>query len=575
MHNTDNLIEPITYYPYGTSGFRFDENIMQHIAYDIGRALGVLLIKGINKKLGVMITASHNIYTDNGVKIIDESGYMIQSLDEQMLEELVNHKKDFTTEIDSLTNEHNLLKCNVILIIGNDTRRSCDNIKSLIITGASEVLQGLIKFSIVDQGLCTTPEFHFIVPQYTHNNINVNNRYITQIKDIIYEHKINLSNIVIDCANGVGSNTFKKIFDDEDLDFLTIHAYPTLINTSISDKEKLNNMCGSDYITNSYNAHHSNLLKEHNNQSTYNDNYDNSDNDDMLFRENMLHVSLDGDADRLIFYSYDKTYFRLMTGDHISILILKYIINVFTQIVIETEEYIHDNCHRIIPITSKQYMNNFVKNPVTITVVHTGYSNGGFMKTVDDMIFDFEQCLIKYDYPNIVKIDRIVTPTGVKNLIDVAKNYNVGIYFEQNGHGSVLINDDRDIIDLKVLKALFNQLIGDAVMNLIGVSYLLKKTKTSIVQFKNLFKDRESELIKIHVKNKNIYKTNHDQSQLLEPVETVNAIGRIMNHNAFKGCRAFVRPSGTEDVLRLYVENDPDNNANLEGLITLLKRVLI
>ena len=42
----------------------------------------------------------------------------------------------------------------------------------------------------------------------------------------------------------------------------------------------------------------------------------------------------------------------------------------------------------------------------------------------------------------------------------------------------------------------------------------------------------------------------------------------------FIGCRAFVRPSGTEDILRLYVENNSLNNADLGELSMLLMDIL-
>jgi hypothetical protein len=36
-------------------------------------------------------------------------------------------------------------------------------------------------------------------------------------------------------------------------------------------------------------------------------------------------------------------------------------------------------------------------------------------------------------------INSIIAPTGVKNTHHLAKHFDIGIYFEANGHGAVLI----------------------------------------------------------------------------------------------------------------------------------------
>ena len=574
-NNNNNSKNLHTHYPYGTSGFRFNEDIMSHIAYDIGRAIAVLLLKHKNN-LGIMITASHNIYSDNGVKIIDSFGNMIGTSDEELLEDLVNHKKDIDQEIELNVDFNNDRK--VIILLGNDTRRSCDIIKIKIISGISDVLYRKIFLQIIDIGLVTTPELHYLMPLYA-DYINSNtletvikksdDRYITNIRDIIYYNKINLSNMVIDCANGVGSSTLKKIFDNSDIDFFTIPPTPTLINTSIISKDEqklLNNMCGSDYIINSFKEHHDNLL---------NMRYMESVSNSMKFRKNVLTASCDGDADRVIFYSYDKRNFNVMSGDHLSMLVLKYVIDTIKNLVSLTDEFRYDVCSYHHNQTNKQYMEIFTKNPIRIAIVHTGYSNGGFIRKVDEEILDMKLFMSNFEWSNMVEINRIVTPTGVKNLINEAKKYDIGIYFEQNGHGSVIINDDKNINDFKILKTLFNQIIGDAIMNIVAVSYLLKSTKTSIAQFKNLFKEREFMIVKVHVKDKNIYKTSYEQTELLEPVDIANSITNIMSLDEYISCRVFVRPSGTEDIVRLYVENNSSNSANLKELAKLIEDVLI
>lgn len=106
-----------------------------------------------------------------------------------------------------------------------------------------------------------------------------------------------------------------------------------------------------------------------------------------------------------------------------------------------------------------------------------------------------------------------------------------------------------------------------------GVVYILQKSQVSIMQFSNLYRERDSLLLKINVKDKNVYKTTYDQTILLEPIEIANGIDDIMK--LCEGCRSFVRPSGTEEIVRLYVENNNKNDVNLETLAFDIRSILI
>jgi phosphoacetylglucosamine mutase len=63
---------------------------------------------------------------------------------------------------------------------------------------------------------------------------------------------------------------------------------------------------------------------------------------------------------------------------------------------------------------------------VKIGVVTTPYSNGSFM--------DFVK--------NTLGFELILTKTGVKHLHPVAKKFDIGIYFEANGHGTVMYSQN-------------------------------------------------------------------------------------------------------------------------------------
>lgn len=58
-------------------------------------------------------------------------------------------------------------------------------------------------------------------------------------------------------------------------------------------------------------------------------------------------------------------------------------------------------------------------------VVQTAYANGAAT-----------------DYLKQLGLEVVFTPTGVKYLHEQAAQYDIGIYFEANGHGTILFSDD-------------------------------------------------------------------------------------------------------------------------------------
>ena len=61
-------------------------------------------------------------------------------------------------------------------------------------------------------------------------------------------------------------------------------------------------------------------------------------------------------------------------------------------------------------------------------------------------------------------------------------------------------------------------------------------------------------MFKIKVADRSMFKTVWDESRLKDPIELQHFIDLVLQE--CPGSRAFVRPSGTEDVLRLYVEGE-------------------
>ncbi|KAK5029815.1 Phosphoacetylglucosamine Mutase [Exophiala sideris] len=65
-------------YEYGTAGFRMKANAgLDHVIYTVGLTAAARSKKR-NATIGIMITASHNPAEDNGVKLVDPMGDMLE-----------------------------------------------------------------------------------------------------------------------------------------------------------------------------------------------------------------------------------------------------------------------------------------------------------------------------------------------------------------------------------------------------------------------------------------------------------------------------------------------------------------
>ena len=435
---------------YGTAGFRYQAQVIIGIAYNIGQTCSVLSHQQ-QKPIGIMITASHNPYTDNGVKLMYYDGTMLSPEDELFMVESVQKKIVYKSLVRKST-----------IIIGMDTRESSEEIKKLIIRGIRNADQ---ESTIVELGLVTTPELHHETYRYSHPRTPPYlNAYFSQLSDLEYPH------VVVDCANGVGSLRMRDIVDKHKLqNNIVLH------HTDITQANALNHKCGSDFVVSQ-------------GDSTF------------CMMDHVLHASLDGDADRIVCYYCENDMFRLLDGDYISALFAYY----------------------------------FYKRVNTlglrVGVVHTGYANSRFLSFIHSLGFE-TRC----------------TATGVKHLHRAAEEYDIGIYFESNGHGTVLLKEtyiDQD------LSAFINPLIGDGVADVFAICYVLQELDISPKQWYGLFEKLPARTYKMVVKNKDIFKTNQDQSRLISPTDLQPKLDEIMK----SGCRVFLRPSGTEDIVRMHIE---------------------
>lgn len=442
---------------YGTAGFRGEASTLHEIMKRCGMLMGA---RGING--GIMITASHNVYTDNGVKLIDANGEMIDDLWEQRVTALVNAgDKELSYIINSIKKKNE-----TIVYIGYDTRASSLDLCNTCIEGVVSV-----GGTPVVVGHMTTPQFQYCV---LNKGEDVYTQNLLESFSMIYKKKNTVVNI--DCANGVGTFPLQRMMPKLKEMGVDIVLYNTGDGT-------LNHECGSDYIEKT-GKFPSNMQE---------------------IEEGSLCFSIDGDADRVICFTKKNGKLLVLNGDRISALMGKF----------------------------------FGKSNVGI--VQTAFSNGASAKYLQGRGY-------KVEYAK----------TGVKHLHRKAKNYDIGVYFEPNGHGSVLFNSENHFWN--PYKLLLSQVTGDAIGNILMILHILSSSY-GFEEWIQMYDDFPSFQTNISTKNKhNVVISEVDETVCLKPEGLQEFIN---NECLLKNGRAFVRPSGTEDVVRIYAEAPTVDGARL------------
>jgi phosphoacetylglucosamine mutase len=159
-------------------------------------------------------------------------------------------------------------------------------------------------------------------------------------------------------------------------------------------------------------------------------------------------------------------------------------------------------------------------------------------------------------------------PTGVKHLHHAAESYDVGVYFEANGHGTVLFSpatlstlanynpstEDQKtaLLHLRNLVDVINQTVGDAISDLLLVEAVLAHKSYTAAQWDALYADLPNRLVKVVVADRGAFTTTDAERRLVTPKGLQGKIDALVG--SYPDGRSFVRPSGTEDVVRVYAE---------------------
>ncbi|KAK0055316.1 phosphoacetylglucosamine mutase [Biomphalaria pfeifferi] len=502
-----NLKEEVT---YGTAGFRMRADSLDHIVYRMG-LLSVMFSKFRSGVTGLMITASHNPEEDNGVKLIDLMGEMMPIAWEKYATSLANVSDDKLVDV---LQEIAKLECIDVtkpatVSIGRDTRASSLSLSEAAVDGI-EAMKGKCS----DFGLLTTPQLHYIVccqntggqygePTEEGYYKKLSAAFLTLNKN---RKVINyVPELYLDLANGVGAPKLQQ---------LCAYLGDVLnINVCNNGSGKLNYQCGADFV------------KVSQMQPV-----------GLNLEPGMRCASFDGDGDRLVYYYKTcEGKFALLDGDKIATLFAA-------------------------------YLNDLLKSSqlkLNMGLVQTAYANGSSTNYIND----------------VMKIPVACVPTGVKYLHHKAQDFDIGVYFEANGHGTVLFSrtaqklirnqaSDNSLdevtrdaaVRLATIMDLINQTVGDAISDMLVVETILASKDWTCEDWDSAYTDLPSRQIKIKVENRLLVETTDAERRTTKPAGLQEAIDEVVA--GYKHGRAFARPSGTEDVVRVYAEADTQANAD-------------
>jgi phosphoacetylglucosamine mutase len=492
---------------YGTAGYRAEAHLLHSTMFRCGILMAIrALVQKETKVTGICLTASHNPAPDNGIKMVEPTGEMLQQRFEPIADEFANADSDEDLArlvLEFMAKEGVAADATGTVLIAHDTRPSGPELAEAAAAGVR-----CVGAEPQFLGLLTTPQLHWAVMRTNQKLPSGEADYYSVLSSAFVELAGKADPpmpLYVDCANGVGGPKIGA---------LAPHLEAAGLNLKLLNigEGVLNGGCGSDFVQN--------------NRTTPESFED--------IPAGARCCAVDGDADRLVYFSPLESYDNggdkakkviLLDGDKIAALAAGLIKDLVAQ----------------LPGDLKSS---------SVGVVQTAYANGASTKFLKES----------------VECDVAVTPTGVKFLHEAAHAFDAGIYFEANGHGTVLFKssflkalatvagENSAATELLALNSVINAAVGDAVSGILIVEAALRRKKWSLEQWAGLYADLPSCQMKVKVADRSVISTTDAERRVAEPKALQDKIDELVA--GVPGGRSFVRPSGTEDVVRVYAEAD-------------------
>jgi phosphoacetylglucosamine mutase len=244
--------KPATFSPsYGTAGFRCEASLLDSTVLRCGLLIAARAL-GAGAACGVMITASHNVDSDNGVKLVDPSGEMLEPDWEGLATTLAQAPSDAAVAdaLAAVLAAHPPAAAPAVteagkpigprVIIGIDTRDSGPRLQAAAAAGAAA-----LGVPVTAVGVVTTPELHSAVMAYNAYAALGEEPYFTALtqsfRTLVDGTAAPPTPLYVDCANGVGGLKLKEMAAG----LAALGLRMELANTGGG---RLNHLCGADYV---------------------------------------------------------------------------------------------------------------------------------------------------------------------------------------------------------------------------------------------------------------------------------------------------------------------------------------